>query len=41
MYRVLAKVSKDSEPDDSKAMLDPIWKSLRHRLDDSKGSPAL
>ena len=29
----------DGFPPATKAMLDPIWKSLLHQLDDSKGSP--
>ena len=31
----------DGFPPATKAMLDPIWKSLLHQLDDSKGSPPL
>jgi hypothetical protein len=31
----------DGFPPATKAMLDPIWKSLLHQLDDSKGRPPL
>jgi hypothetical protein len=31
----------DGFPPATKAMLDTIWKSLLHQLDDSKGSPPL
>jgi hypothetical protein len=31
----------DGFPPATKAMLDPMWKSLLHQLDDSKGSPPL
>jgi hypothetical protein len=31
----------DGFPPATKAMLEPIWKSLLHQLDDSKGTPSL
>jgi hypothetical protein len=37
----MAGVIPDGFPPITKAMLDPIWKSLLHQLDDSKRSPPL
>jgi hypothetical protein len=34
-------LAADGFPPATKAMLDPIWKSLLHQLDDSKGSPSV